>query len=61
LICGEEKRPLYDYECQNCGKVFTVALSLKEHEGGESRRPGCNSKDVRQTVSHFEAKTSKKS
>ena len=53
--------PLYDYECQNCGKIFTAVLSLKEHERGEIRCPGCNSKDVRQMVSHFVAQTSKKS
>ena len=53
--------PLYDYECQNCGKIFTAVLSLKEHERGETRCPGCNSKDVRQMVSHFVAQTSKKS
>jgi hypothetical protein len=36
-------------------------LSLQEHERGEAWCPGCNSKDVRQMVSHFEAKTSKES
>jgi putative FmdB family regulatory protein len=53
--------PLYDYECQNCGKIFTAVLSLQERERGEIQCPGCNSKDVRQMISHFEAKTSKKS
>jgi putative FmdB family regulatory protein len=53
--------PLYDYECQNCGKVFTVVLSLKEHEQGGIQCPGCNSRDVRQMLSSFIAHTSKKS
>ena len=53
--------PLYDYQCQNCGKIFTAVLSLAEHERGDIRCPGCNSKDVRQMVSPFSAKTSKKS
>lgn len=53
--------PLYDYECQNCGKIFIAVLSIKEHERGEIWCPGCNSKDVKQMISLFEAKTSKKS
>ena len=53
--------PLYDYQCENCGKVFTVALSLKEREYAEIQCPGCNSKAVRQVLSTFVAKTSKKS
>lgn len=61
LFRPEEKMPLYDFECQGCGRIFTVVLSLKEHERGEIRCPGCNSKDVRQMVSSFVAQTSKKS
>jgi len=53
--------PLYDYTCENCGKVFTVALTLQEREYAEIRCPGCNSKDVRQVISPFVARTSKKS
>ena len=53
--------PLYDFECENCGKHFTAVLSLKQHERGEIRCPGCDSKSVRQLITAFTAKTDKKS
>jgi putative FmdB family regulatory protein len=53
--------PLYEYQCENCGKVFTAAMSLQEREHAEVRCPGCNSKDVRRVITPFIAKTSKKS
>lgn len=53
--------PLYEYKCLNCGKVFIVALSLSERDRGATVRcPGCDSKDVRQLISSFIAKTGSK-
>ena len=53
--------PLYDYECENCGKHFTAVLTLEEHERKEAQCPGCNSKHLRQMISSFVPHTSKKS
>ena len=52
--------PLYEYECQGCGKVFTAALTLGEHDRIEIRCPSCDSRDVRQLMSAFTAHTDKK-
>jgi putative FmdB family regulatory protein len=38
--------PLYEYECTSCGKIFTAALSLREHEQKNATCPGCGSKKV---------------
>lgn len=52
--------PIYEYECQNCHKVFTAALSLREHDQGKAACPGCGSKQVTQLITPFNAKTSSK-
>jgi putative FmdB family regulatory protein len=52
--------PLYEYECQDCKKIFTVALSLREHDEGKPACPGCGSKKVGQLISSFIAKTASK-
>jgi putative FmdB family regulatory protein len=52
--------PLYEYECQKCKKVFTLALTLSEHERGQVACSGCGSKQVTQLISHFIAKTASK-
>lgn len=52
--------PLYEYECRQCRKVFTTALSLREHEQHDVSCPACRSKDVGQLISTFIAKTASK-
>lgn len=52
--------PLYDYQCQDCEKVFTVALSLAERNRGGVQCPGCKSKKVKQLITSFTAKTESK-
>lgn len=52
--------PLYEYECQNCKNIFTAVLSLREHEMEEVSCPNCRSKEVRQLMSAFIAKTASK-
>jgi putative FmdB family regulatory protein len=52
--------PLYEYECTGCGKIFTAALSLREHEAKNVICPGCGSKKVEQLISSFIAKTDSK-
>ena len=52
--------PLYDYECKECKKVFTAALTLREHASKEASCPGCGSKNLEQLISGFIAKTDRK-
>jgi putative FmdB family regulatory protein len=54
--------PVYDYACLECGKEFTIVLSLREHD--EKRVvacPECKSHRVESLVSTCEVITSKKS
>ncbi len=53
--------PMYDYKCQDCGKEFHLALSLKDHESGAAKCPSCGSKKLEQEITGFVAKTSRKS
>ncbi len=53
--------PMYEYKCQDCGKDFLVARSLKEHESGPPFCPSCKSNHVEQVMTPFVAKTSSKS
>ncbi len=52
--------PLYDYRCESCGKEFTAALTLAEHEQKAVTCPGCDSKKVEQLISTFVAQTASK-
>jgi len=55
--------PAYEYVCKECGKEFTVFLSIKEYEANPKIRcPHCDSNrgGVRKITGFF-AKTSKKS
>jgi putative FmdB family regulatory protein len=56
--------PIYEFLCQQCGKDFTMALSIAEAE--RKRKEGlqcsaCGSSDVVQQISRVQVKTSKKS
>jgi putative FmdB family regulatory protein len=53
--------PTYEYECQNCKKKFTVIQSISEHEKTKSSCPKCKSAKVKQSISTFTTKTSRKS
>jgi putative FmdB family regulatory protein len=54
--------PAYEYVCKDCGKEFTVYLSMKEYESHPTIKcPHCISDNVERTISDFFAKTSKKS
>jgi putative FmdB family regulatory protein len=52
--------PMYEYECQTCKKVFTLALSFDQHDHNRVTCPGCQSSEVRQLISSFIAKTASK-
>lgn len=53
--------PTYEYECRDCNKKFTLILSISEHDRGSVSCPKCKSKKVKQSISFFTAKTSRKS
>jgi len=53
--------PMYDYKCLGCGKESLIAMTLKEHEGGPVTCPACGSKKVKQMITSFIARTTKKS
>jgi putative FmdB family regulatory protein len=53
--------PTYEYTCIKCGAEFTRIMSLKEYETGQITCPKCNSTEVKQQMSDFTPKTSRKS
>ncbi|MEW6326122.1 MAG: zinc ribbon domain-containing protein [Thermodesulfobacteriota bacterium] len=53
--------PTYEYQCMKCNEVFTVVLSLAEHEKKKVSCPKCKGKKIKQQISHFMTKTSRKS
>ena len=53
--------PTYEYECRDCGKTFSLILSMTEHGKTKAACPKCKGKKVRQVVSTFITKTSRKS
>lgn len=52
--------PIYDYECRDCLKAFTIVEPISEHGKKEPRCPACESKRVERVLSTFAAKTSRK-
>jgi len=53
--------PVYEFACGECGKRFTLVLSMKERESGDIVCPGCQSTKVAAVITSFSAKTVKKS
>lgn len=53
--------PTYDYVCGQCGKQFTLYLSLREYESQKVTCPQCNSPDVKQQIGEVMIRTSRKS
>lgn len=53
--------PTYDYRCPNCKKKFSLILSIKDHDTGKAKCPKCGEKKLEQQITHFQAKTSRKS
>ena len=52
--------PLYEYRCRDREKLFTVALSLADHNHVKIQCTGCGSMNVEQVISSFFAKTDSK-
>ncbi|MBW2452422.1 MAG: zinc ribbon domain-containing protein [Deltaproteobacteria bacterium] len=53
--------PVYEYLCEDCGNEFALKMPFSEHEKGGITCIACKSKNVRQKLSAFYAKTTKKS
>jgi putative FmdB family regulatory protein len=53
--------PSYEYRCLKCSKEFTVLLSIKEHDANKAKCPKCGGKKLKQLLTHFMTKTSRKS
>ena len=53
--------PTYEYKCQNCNKKFTLIQSISDHGKTKVKCPKCKSTKVKQNISLFTVKTSRKS
>ena len=53
--------PQYDYLCEKCKNEFSVYQSISEHAKAQVSCPSCKNKKVRQQISAFMVKTSRKS
>ncbi len=53
--------PTYLYLCEKCGKEFSCIMSFKEYEEGKVACPACKSGEVKQQMTGFIARTSRKS
>lgn len=56
-----EKMPAYDFRCEKCDRSFSLTLSISEYDKKDFRCPKCKSKRVKQQITHFQTKTSRKS
>jgi putative FmdB family regulatory protein len=53
--------PTYEYRCRACSEEFTRIMSLSDFEKGGVVCPKCGSTDVKQQLSQFIPRTSRKS
>ncbi len=53
--------PSYDYQCEKCNKKFSALLSIADHDAGKVKCPKCGNKKLKQLMSGFQVKTSRKS
>lgn len=53
--------PTYDYLCKQCGEEFLRIMSIKEYSEAKVICPKCKSQEVKQQLTEFIAKTSRKS
>ncbi len=63
LMTWERRKamPTYEYECIYCKKKFSLSLHVSEHGKTKVVCPKCKGNKVRQIVSTFITKTSRKS
>jgi putative FmdB family regulatory protein len=53
--------PTYEYECLDCKKKFSAITTISEREKTKVSCPKCKGKKVKQSLSTFTTKTSRKS
>ena len=53
--------PTYEYWCEKCRKRFSVVQLMSAHTSRRPACPKCKSRETRQLLSAFYAKTIKKS
>ena len=53
--------PTYEFRCEDCKQVFTLVMRMVERDKGKVRCPACKKKNVKQQISTFLTKTSRKS
>ncbi len=53
--------PVYEFVCLDCGREFTLVLSIRDYERKESVCPHCKSKAIERLVTTCEVITAKKS
>ncbi len=53
--------PTYSYQCEACKNVFSMQMTIAEHDRERIKCPKCDSKRVQQQFGSFGVKTSKKS
>jgi len=51
----------YEYRCEGCKKSFTLIRKISEHGKEKVACPKCKSDNVKQQISGFQVKTSRKS
>ena len=52
--------PTYEYECLECKKRFSLMMGISEHDKAKPSCPKCKGKKVKQSISIFTSKTSRK-
>jgi putative FmdB family regulatory protein len=53
--------PFYEYICKKCDKIFTITMSIAEHEKKKVKCPECKGTNLVPQFRSFYAKTSRKS
>ena len=53
--------PTYDYLCTKCGQEFVRVMTIKEYSETKVSCPKCKSEEVKQQLTEFIARTSRKS
>lgn len=53
--------PTYDYICKKCKKPSTMIMSFREYEKEKVKCPHCGSMSLKQQITPFMTKTSRKS
>jgi len=53
--------PTYEYECRKCGRRFSLAMSMEDHDKKKVRCPKCKSESLKRLIESVFVTTSKKS